>query len=169
MRHFLRIALAVGLAAGSAPAAQAGWLMFESPEHGFAALFPTTPSRKEQVEDDISFASFRAGNHGAACFVAVADYRRAFDAETETTTIRNGFLKGMKATETGAKKKAISRGDQQLEGLEFSADSDDRSYRSLIVIDGQRAYQVAGGVSRIDGDTAELDACVGGFRLLPKR
>ncbi len=100
--------------------------------------------------------------------VVVAQYQRTIDAGKEIAAIRNAFVKAMKATVTAGKPKSFARGDAQLEALEFEANNDERSFRSLIIIDGQRAYQVAGGVSKVDGDTAELEACVGGFRLLAK-
>lgn len=168
MRGVQTIVAGFAAALASAPVAQAGWLQYESPEYGFSALFPRTPTRQERTTDDIIFTSFKAGNDAASCFVVVAQYQRAIDPNKEATAIRDASLKAMKATQTASKRSAIMRGGEQLEALEFEAASDERSFRSLIVTDGQRGYQVFGGVSKIDGDTAELDACVGGFRLLPK-
>ncbi len=168
MRSVFMIAAGLAAAFAFVPSAQAGWLMYESPDYGFSALFPRTPSRQEQTSNEVVFTSFKAGNDAASCFVMVMQYPRAVDANNELLAIREASSKGMKATVSGSKSRMIARGEEQFAALEFEGDSEGRAFRSLIVIDGQRGYQVLAAVSKVDGDTAELEACIGGFVLTPR-
>lgn len=168
MRGLLRIVVAVGLAIGLAPVAQAGWLLFESPGHGFAALFPRTPSQAEKSEEGVTVTHFGAGDGSVTCVVIVVQYPPTTDMSKEIYVLRAISLDGVIGTLTANKRMVVARGSEQLQGLEFEADAKDASYRFLIAIDGQRAYRVSGGIAKAGGDKAELDSCVGGFKLLPK-
>jgi len=159
----LVLALAVG---GTASAA--GWVQHNAPDKGFQAVFPKAPKVEDTAQDGVKMTSYAASAAGALCIVIAADYPYVINPDTETVASRDNFAKGVSAKVTTSKRVKFSRGATQLEAMAFDAASDKYKFRSLIIIEGSRAYQIAGGVPIVDGDTAELDTCVNGLVLTPK-
>jgi hypothetical protein len=159
----LVLALAVG---GTASAA--GWVQHNAPDKGFSAVFPKAPKVEDSTQDGVKMTSYAASASGALCIVIAADYPYVINPDTETVASRDNFAKGVSATVKTSKRIKFSRGATKLEAMAFDADSASYKFRSIIVIEGSRAYQIAGGVPIPDGDTAELDTCVNGLVLTPK-
>lgn len=159
----LVLALAVG---GTASAA--GWMQHNAPDKGFQAVFPKAPKVEDTTQDGVKMTSYAASAAGALCIVIAADYPYVINPDTETVASRDNFAKGVSAKVTTSKRIKFPRGATQLEAMAFDAASDKYTFRSLIIIEGSRAYQIAGGVPIPDGDTAELDTCVNGLVLTPK-
>lgn len=169
MRSAAAIVSGLVLTLALAPAAQAGWVSHNAPEFGFSANFPAPPKTKTTVNDGVTLTSFSGAATGALCIVMAGDYPYVINPDDETVASRDNFVKGVGAKLTTSKRTTFSRGAQQLPAMSFEAESPKMKFKSLIVIEGSRAYQIAGGVPIPDGDTAELDACVGGLILTPKR
>lgn len=164
-----RIVTGLVLALALAPAAQAtGWVQHNAPEFGFSAIFPKAPKQETTTADGVKMNSFAGAANGALCIVMAGDYPYIINADDETVASRDNFVKGVGAKLTASKRTTFPRGSAQLQAMAFDAESSTMKFRSMIVIDGSRAYQIAGGVPIPDGDTAELDACVGGLVLTPK-
>lgn len=168
MRTPWTTALGLVLALAMTPAAQAGWVQHNAPEFGFSAIFPKAPAQETTTEDGVKMMTFAAAVNGAMCIVIAADYPYVINADDETVASRDNFAKGVTAKVSTSKRIKVARGITQLEAMIFDAESATYKFRSMIVIEGSRAYQIAGGVPIPDGDTAELDACIGGFVLTPK-
>jgi hypothetical protein len=166
MRIVWAAATLVSLAFASV--AQAAWVHHSEPSLGFSANFPAAPKRDDVTEDGVKMATFAASATGALCILIAADYPYVINPDVETIASRDNFAKGVSASVTTSKRIKFPRGATQLEAIKFDAASETYLFRSLIVIEGSRAYQIAGGVPKPDGDTAELDACVGGLVLTPK-
>lgn len=166
----MRFALMAGLLASLTivPAAQAGWVLHSEPGLGFQANFPATPTRQESTEDGVKMTTFAGVANGVMCLIVAANYGYTIKPDEETVASRDNFAKGVSATISKSERIKFPRGATQLEAIKFDAASAKYSFRSLIVIDGTWAFQIAGGVPKPDGDDAELDACVGGLVLLPK-
>jgi len=169
VRHMvLRVLMVFATAIAAAPSALAGWVIHEVPELGFAGLFPKTPALEATSENGVSISRFAGANVGAMCLVVVGDYPVAVDPDAQTVASRDDFAKGVKAKITSSGRITFPRGTVNLPAMEFEAASATLAFRSMIIIDGARVYQVAAGVPIPDGDTAEMDACIRGFRLLPR-
>jgi hypothetical protein len=169
MHHVSKVGLALVLALVLGGTAHAGgWVQHNAPDKGFSAVFPKAPKVENSIEDGVKMTSFAASAAGALCIVIAADYPYVINPDTETVASRDNFAKGVTAKVTTSKRIKFSRGSTQLEAMKFDADSASYKFRSLIIIEGSRAYQIAGGVPIPDGDTAELDTCVDGLVLTPK-
>lgn len=151
-----------------APAATAGWVQHNAPEFGFSGVFPKAPEYEASTSDGVKMNTFVGAAPGALCIIIAADYPYVINPDEETIASRDSFVKGVGATLKTSKRVTFARGSQQLPAIAFEADSASMKFKSLIVIDGSRAYQVGAGIPIPDGDTAELDTCVGGFVLTPK-
>lgn len=149
-------------------ASAAGWVQHNAPDQGFSAIFPKAPDVENSTQDGVKMTSYSAAAAGAMCIVLAADYPYVIDPDVETVASRDNFAKGVSATVSSSKRIKFSRGATQLEAMAFDAASANYKFRSIIIIEGSRAYQIAGGVPIPDGDTAELDACVNGLVLTPK-
>lgn len=151
-----------------APVAQAEWAKHDVPEFAFSASFPKVPERETSTENGVTLNTYAAVLDGAMCLVMAADYPYVINPDEETIASRDNFAKGISGKVTTSKRTKYARGATQLEAMEFDAVSDTYTFRSLIVIEGSRAYMVAGGVPNADTDKAELEACLRGFALTPK-
>lgn len=151
-----------------APLAHAEWVQHAVPEFGFSALFPKTPDKEATTEDGVDMTTYSAVVDGKMCIVLAANYHYVINPDEETVASRDNFAKGVSATVGASKRITFPRGATLLEAMEFDAESDKYSFRSLIVIEGEWAYMVAGGVPKPDIDTKALDACLRGFALTPK-
>jgi hypothetical protein len=151
-----------------APAAHADWAKQDVPDFGFSGVFPAELKRESSTEDGVKLSTFAAVADGRMCLVVAGDYPYVIDPNVELVASRDNFVKGVKATLGNSKRLKVSRGATQLEAMEFDAKSATYSFKSLIVIEGSRAYQVAGGVPNDDADKAELETCLRGFALTAK-
>jgi hypothetical protein len=151
-----------------APLAHAEWVQHSAPEFGFSALFPKAPDKEATTENGVNMTTYSAVVDGKMCIVLSADYPYIINPDEETVASRDNFAKGVSATVGASKRITFPRGATFLEAMEFDAESDKYTFRSLIVIEGARAYMVAGGVPKPAIDTAALDACLRGFTLTPK-
>lgn len=168
MKTAWRLVSGIVVALAFAPVAQAEWAKHDVPEFGFSASFPKTPKRESSTEDGVKLTSFVGALNGAMCIVMAGDYPYVIKPDVETVASRDNFAKGVGGKVTTSKRVKFPRGATQLEAMEFDVVSDTYTFRSLIIIEGSRAYQVAGGVPNADPDKAELEACLRGFALIPK-
>ena len=151
-----------------APLAHAEWVHHNVPEFGFSALFPKAPDKETTTENGVDMTTYSAVVDGKMCIVLAANYHYVINADEETVASRDNFAKGVSAKVGTSKRVTFPRGETLLPAMEFDAESDRYSFRSLIVIEGSWAYMVAGGAPKPDIDTAALVACLRGFTLTPK-
>jgi hypothetical protein len=163
------------LGAGSAVAAGADWAPFTSKEFTFSASFPAAPKSETSTvtahidgkDIPVAMHQFVAkGANGALCLVVHSPYTWPIAVEAELVADRDNFVKGVNATVTASERTSIKRGNgSALPALHFDATGPTYKFRSLVVIDGQTVYQIAGGVPKTGGDEADLDRCVNSFVL----
>ena len=149
------------------PVFAADWVRSESKAYGFSADFPSKPKEESSSTSGVPMHSMAAGDTKALCLVVRGDYPNTVDPNVELPASRDSFVKGMSATLSTSKRITFKRGDKTLSAMEFDAASATHNLRSIIVIDGTYAYQVAGAVSKTDGDPKNLERCVRGFALTP--
>ncbi len=155
---------AAGLVAVSAlcasAAARAEWVKLEPPEGGFSVFFPGTPTAKtnEKPESVTHLWSVRAGK--IVCSIGVTDYNGRLDAEQELRLDMENFLKQIQATATSQKKLSFSDApDGPLPALQFSFTRTGWTGQSLVVVTGDRSYQVAA-LAEAGSDTKDLPRCL---------
>lgn len=142
----------------------ADWTRTESPTYGFAADFPSKPKEESSVQQGVKMYSLASGDRNLVCLVLRGEYPYVINPDVELVASRDSFIKGMSAKLTATKRITFQRGAKKLQALEFDAANDTHDMRSIIVIDGTYAYQVAGLVLKA-GDSKNLERCVRGFAL----
>jgi hypothetical protein len=173
---FRTIALSVLCAAafGVGPAF-AAWSTFTSKESRFSAQFPAAP-RSEVTNEKVNVGGkelpltqnlFTAkDSNGSICIVVHSVYSWPIDIEGELVADRDNFSKQVSANVTQSRRISLARGARTgLPALHFDATAPTYRFRSVVVIDGQTVYQIAGGVPIAGGVDADLDRCVDSFTL----
>lgn len=164
--HWLSIASSGLLALAPSADAQVKWKSVAATELGYAASFPGQPKMEYSDTNNVPKTSIIGSQNGVLCLVLVANYPGVIDPAEEFPASRDNFATGVKGTLAAQKQITMPRGRARLPALEFDVVRSDYNFRSIIVIDGKRAYQVSGGVPKGHSAT-DLERCVRGFRLLP--
>ncbi len=169
MRGILRFAivtsaLSVLLASN---AARAEWVKVEPPDGGFSMFFPGTPTAKtsKKPESVTHIWSARVGK--IVCSIGVTDYNGRLDAEQELQLDMENFLKQIQATATSQQKLSFRDApDGPLPALRFSFTRSGWTGQSLVVVAGDRSYQVAA-LAETGSDTKDLARCIA-FKVTAK-
>ena len=82
------------------------------------------------------------------------DAKFNFNRQSEMEANRDNFVKGVKATLTGSRSLTIDG----YQVLEFTADTDDRSFKSRVYMVGRRPYQIVIGYPKGDASSAPVVA-----------
>jgi hypothetical protein len=150
-----------------AATAAADWVRVNSAAYGFAADFPEQPKEESTVDNGVKIYSLAAGDSNGLCIALRGEYPYTVDPDVELVASRDNFVKGMSATLSNSKRTTFMRGSKSLAALEFNASSATHDFRSILVVEGPYAYQIAGGVPKTDGNASDLERCVRGFMLTP--
>ncbi len=179
MRIMGVLSVALALSVGIAFAGEMKWANYSSTEFGFGGLFPVTPevksdNNKVQLNGKTYTVTMHTisakGANGSICLVVHAIYTWPIDIEPELIADRDNFTKGISGSVTTSKRTTSSRGKgTALPALLFDATSATYDWSSLIVIDRQNVYEVAGGVPKAGGHRLDLARCVDGFALLVQK
>lgn len=168
MRFIAKTFAALAIVSTGAAAAQKEWGQVEEKALGYSAVFPEAPKPDVRVEQGVTVKSNVGTAPGMLCLVEMGDYGQHIDAPAELAASRDNFVNGVGATVSTQKRTSFQRDSVSLPALEFDASNPTIKFRSIIVVDGQRVYQVTGGMPKEGGNEANLEHCVRGFRLLPK-
>lgn len=172
-----RLAVALTLAVLLAPAAAlADWVNASYAEWQFSAMFPVAPTVQTASKTDSSGAvaatthAFLSNDGRILCLAGVTDYARPFDTEQELLADRDNFVKNAQATVTASRRTTFTRPPKtRLPALEFAATSTDRIFKSIVIVEGQRTYQIVGVRRQNDAAAAaSVDRCIAGFKLTQK-
>ncbi len=162
MRGNLRLAIVLSglsvLLAGHP--ARAEWVKVEPADAGFSVFFPGTPTAKtsEKPESVTHIWSARVGK--IVCSIGVTDYNGRLDAESELQLDMENFLKQIQATATSQKKLSFRDApDGPLPALQFSFTRTGWTGQSLVVVSGDRSFQVAA-LAEVGSDTKDLPRCL---------
>jgi hypothetical protein len=160
-------AVLAALALLTAPAWATDWARTNSAAYGFSADFPSKPKEETSVQQGVKMYSLAAGDRNGLCLVLRGEYPYVIDPDVELVASRDSFVKGMSAKLTTSKRITFQRGDKKLQAMEFDAASATHDMRSILVIDGSYAYQVAAAVPKTGGEPKDLERCVRGLTLTP--
>lgn len=162
------IAPAIALCCLAMPtAASAQWRKVTESLLGYSAAFPVKPQARAAIYQGTPQSVNSAAGTGVFCNVSVSHLAQVVNPEGELAEAHSTFLKDTGAKTSTSKPVAVPRGAGTVPGLEVEASNAVFAMRALIVVDGTRLYQVAGGVPGHGGRKSDLERCVRGFQLLP--
>lgn len=163
------VAAVLSLGFQSAPA---GWLKFVSEEGRFSVLMPGPDAPRGQsatrADPKAGLATVHRFTKKAekGFFVALwVDYAPTFnlDEQGEINASRDNFLKGVRARLTS--ERAVMLDGRR--GLEFTAETDQATFRSRVYVVGKRTYQLIAVTYKGFDDSANVNAFFSSFQLRP--
>jgi len=123
------------------------WTALTAPDKSFSVLFPSAPTYSEKKEEHAMNRIWIYAVRGERVFLAGdTDYDFKFDPEKELQLDRDNFLKQLNAKLITTKRTEFERGaNDKLQALEFTGESEQFTFKGLVVVDTQRAYMFAVG------------------------
>jgi hypothetical protein len=128
------------------------WVKVAPAGAGFSVMMPGNPQEEIKPGDDFTSHLFTVRTDKAIYLVGYGDYAPAIrlNVKAELIANRDNFLKDLGARLIDSKE--IKMGDR--EGLEFTGESDQATFRSRVYLFGNRVHQI--GVAVLKGqDDAE--------------
>lgn len=131
------------------------WLKVAPVGAGFSVMMPAKPEEEIRPGDDLTIHLFGLSTENALYIVAYGDYAPSVRVkiDDELAANRDKFLQGLEARLIESKQIKF----EGREGLEFTGESDQASFRSRLFIFGTRVHQVAVAVLRGKDDTANAN------------
>ena len=145
--------------------ATAQWKEIVEPELGYSAAFPVKPEARTAIYKGVAQSVKSAAATGVFCNVSVSHHRGTVDPAVELAESRDNFVKDTGSKISSAREVSVMRGATRLPALEISASNDVFAMRAIVVVDGKRVYQVAGGVPAHGGRKSDIERCVRGLKL----
>jgi hypothetical protein len=122
---------------------QAAWLTVTPPDAGFSVLLPDTPKPTTVHKPKVMSRIWVTNANNLLCLAGVTDYDSHIDTKTELTLDMKNFLAEVQGTVKSQKRLSFNTvPDGPMPALEFSFVTPKAAGRSLIVVAGDRAYQV---------------------------
>jgi hypothetical protein len=176
MRRCLLLSLVFVLAglALSQTTPSGNWIAQGSTAGSFTALFPIAPKEttdsKSVEQGDIVSHMFMALSGDLLCGVGYTDYPIDIDVEKELTLDRDNFAKAVNASVSSTRRKDFTRGpNDQLPALDFTATSDNGTFKGLVIVVNRRAYIVVTFNRKGSDRTADIERFFASFKLTSKK
>jgi len=162
------ILLALGIAAW-AQAGTDGWSKYSNNPGKFSVLLPGQPDESSDTEKGVLLHTIKVIQRPRMYMVIYSDYPDA-DLQMETSARlkaeRDGFLKGVSDGKLISEREfKFKRGSTELPALEFTSETANVTYKSLVILDGRRVYFVCTGAIKGNDSTAEFERFLGSFTL----
>jgi hypothetical protein len=145
----------------------AGWVKFTSDEGHFSVLMPEIPKEKTENENSAhgpyTTHLFIVRDTTSVYLIGWVDYDPSFNfnQQAELEANRDNFVKGLSA-------KLISTRPTRIDGysaLEFTAETDDRIFKSRVYMVGRRPYQIVIGSPKGEDDSANVNRFFNSFKV----
>ena len=146
-------------------AATAQWKEIREPNLGYSAAFPVKPEARAVRYQGVAQSVQSAAATGVFCNVSVSHHPQTVDPKVELAASRDSFVQDTGSKISSVKEISILRGAKQLPALEIDSSNGVFALRAIVVVDGSRVYQVAGGVPSHGGRKSDLERCVRGLKL----
>jgi len=146
-----------------------GWVKFTSEAGHFSVLMPEIPTDKTETVNSehgpYTTHLFVVRDTTNVYLIGWVDYDPSFNfnRQSELEANRDNFVKGINA-------KLVSTRTFNIDGypaLEFSAETDDRVFKSRVYMVGRRPYQIVIGSPKDSEDTASLNRFFNSFKVRP--
>ena len=144
-----------------------GWVKFTSPEGHFSVLMPEIPQDKAETVDSThgpyTTHLFIVKDTTSVYLIGWVDYDPSFNfnRQAELEANRDNFVKGISATLINTRPAVVDG----YSGLEFTAETGDRVFKSRVFLVGRRPYQLVIGSPKGFDDTAITDRFFSSFKV----
>jgi hypothetical protein len=144
-----------------------GWVKFTSPEGHFSVLMPETPQDKSETVDSAhgpyTTHLFIVKDTTSVYLIGWVDYDPSFNfnRQAELEANRDNFVKGISATLVSTRPTVVDG----YSGLDFTAETVDRVFKSRVFLVGRRPYQIVIGSPKGFDDTALTDRFFSSFKV----
>ena len=146
-----------------------GWVKFASDNGHFSVLMPETPQEKVETTDSshgpYTTHLFVVRDTTSVYLIGWVDYDPSFNfnRQAELEANRDNFVKGINAKLVTTRATVING----YSGLEFTAETEDRVFKSRVFLVGRRPYQIVIGSPRDLDDTANVSRFFNSFKVTP--
>ena len=144
-----------------------GWVSFSSEEGRFSVLMPETPTDKAETVDSAhgpyTTHLFVVKDTTSVYLIGWVDYDPSFNfnRQAELEANRDNFVKGIQA-------KLVSTRPTIIDGysaIEFTAETDDRVFKSRVFMVGRRPYQIVIGSPKDQDDSVSVKRFFNSFKV----
>ena len=144
-----------------------GWAHFTSDEGHFSVLMPEIPTDKAETTDSAhgpyTTHLFVVRDTTSVYLIGWVDYDPSFNfnRQAELEANRDNFVKGIQA-------KLVSTRPTMIDGysaIEFTAETDDRVFKSRVYMVGRRPYQIVIGSPKGTDDSANVNRFFNSFKV----
>jgi len=144
-----------------------GWANFTSEEGHFSVLMPEIPTDKSETVDSAhgpyTTHLFVVRDTTSVYLIGWVDYDPSFNfnRQAELEANRDNFVKGINA-------KLVSSRPTMINGysvIEFTAETEDRVFKSRVYMVGRRPYQIVIGSPKDQDDTANTNRFFNSFKV----
>ncbi len=166
-RGWLGIVLAAALSVlYPAAAASAQWVTVAPPESGFSVLLPGTPELKHVSKAQVDTRIWLKDDGKVLVLIGVTDYDEHIDSDRELELDVKNFLTSDKATLKSQKRRTFGQApDAPLPAAAFSFTDAAGVGESLVVVSGDRAYQVVVRAHKGYDGSADAARVINSFRI----
>ena len=144
-----------------------GWVNFSSEDGRFSVLMPDTPTDKTETVDSAhgpyTTHLFIVKDTASVYLIGWVDYDPSFNfnRQAELEANRDNFVKGISA-------KLVSTRPTMIDGysaIEFTAETDDRVFKSRVYMVGRRPYQIVIGSPKGQDDSVNVNRFFNSFKV----
>ncbi len=146
-----------------------GWVKFASDNGHFSVLMPDTPTEKVETTDSshgpYTTHLFIVKDTTSVYLIGWVDYDPSFNfnRQAELEANRDNFVKGINAKLLTNRPTMVNG----YSGLEFTAETEDRVFKSRVFLVGRRPYQLVIGSPKEMDDTASVNRFFNSFKVSP--
>lgn len=147
-----------------------GWVKFTSDDGHFSVMMPEIPSDKSETVDSshgpYTTHLFIVKDTTSVYLIGWVDYDPSFNfnRQAEIEANRDNFVKGISATLLSNHPTVIDG----YSGLEFTAETSDRVFKSRVFLVGRRPYQIVIGSPKGVDNTALVNKFFNSFKVRPE-
>ena len=144
-----------------------GWVRFRSDNGHFSVMMPSIPEDKATTEESshgpYTTHLFVVKDTSSVYLIGWVDYDPSFNfnRQAELEANRDNFVKGLKATLISTRPTVIDG----YSALEFTAETEDRIFKSRVYMVGRRPYQIVIGSPKGVDDTALVNRFFSSFKV----
>lgn len=144
-----------------------GWVNFTSEDGRFSVLMPETPTDKTETVDSAhgpyTTHLFIVRDTTSVYLIGWVDYDPSFNfnRQAELEANRDNFVKGINARLLSSRPTIIDG----YSAIEFTAETDDRIFKSRVYMVGRRPYQIVIGSPKEQDDSVSVKRFFNSFKV----
>jgi hypothetical protein len=144
-----------------------GWVSFTSDDGHFSVLMPETPTDKTETVDSAhgpyTTHLFIVRDTTSVYLIGWVDYDASFNfnRQAELEANRDNFVKGINARLLSTRPTIIDG----YSAIEFTAETDDRVFKSRVYMVGRRPYQIVIGSPKGQDDSVSVNRFFNSFKV----